>query len=146
MKNHQALLTFTMQPTQIKPCMKDFISWFPNLQKVLSKAVLSVSVFKQIIASNQKIERLRKIWMEKLKCRIDFCKEKKNYLFLVSTVYGTRSNEAKLDQRRFRLDVRENSLTAVLINHWNSLRWENMSSPWLQLFKDRLKNYLWGVD
>lgn len=55
--------------------------------------------------------------MEKLTHRIDFCKEKKNYLFLVSTVYGTRSNEAKVDQRRFKLDVRENSLIVVLINH-----------------------------
>lgn len=54
--------------------------------------------------------------MEKLIHGIDCCKKKENYLFLVSTVNRTRSNEAKLDQRRFRIDIRENSLMVVIIN------------------------------
>lgn len=55
--------------------------------------------------------------MEKLIHGIDCCEEKENYLFFVSTVNRTRSNEAKLDQRRFKIDIRENSLTVMIINH-----------------------------
>lgn len=76
-------------------------------------------MLRQIIACNQKIERLRKydLTMEKLIHGIDCCKKKENYLFLLSTVNRTRSNQAKLDQRRFRIDIRENSLMLVIINH-----------------------------
>lgn len=76
-------------------------------------------MLRQIIACNQKTERLRKydLTMEKLIHGIDGCKEKENYLFLLSTVNRTRSNQAKLDQRRFRIDIRENSLMLVIINH-----------------------------
>ena len=76
-------------------------------------------MLRQIIACNKKIERLRKydLTKEKLIHGIDCCKEKENYLFLVSTVNRTRSNEAKLDQRRFRIDIRENSLMVVITDH-----------------------------
>lgn len=78
-------------------------------------------MLRQIFACNQKIglERLRKydFIVEKLIHGIDFCEEKENCLFFVSTVNRTRSNEAKLDQRRFRIDIRENSLTVMIINH-----------------------------
>lgn len=76
-------------------------------------------MLRQIFACNQKIERLRKydFIVEKLIHGIDCCEKKENYLFFVSTVNRTRSNEAKLDQRRFRIDIKENSLTVVIINH-----------------------------
>jgi len=47
---------------------------------------------------------------------MDCCKEKENYLLLVSAVNRTRSNEAKLDQRRLRIGIRENCLMVVIIN------------------------------
>lgn len=93
MKNYKALLTVTMQPTWIKPCMKDFISWFPNLQKVLFLLLhLSVEMLRQIIACNQKIDRLRKydLTVQKLTHGMDCCKGNENYLFLLSAVNRTR--------------------------------------------------------
>lgn len=52
---------------------------------------------------------------KKLLHGIHWCKE--NRFLLASTMNRRSSNEAKLYQRRFGIDIRENSLMVVIINH-----------------------------
>lgn len=55
--------------------------------------------------------------MEKLLHGIHWCKEKENQFLLESTTNRRSSNEAKLYERRFGIDIRENSLMVVIISH-----------------------------
>lgn len=76
-------------------------------------------MLRQITACNKKTERLRKydLRTEKLLHGIHWCKEKENQYLLASTMNRRSSNEAKLYQRRFGIDIRGNSLMVVIINY-----------------------------
>lgn len=76
-------------------------------------------MLRQITACNENIERLRKynLRMEKLLHGVHWCKEKENRFLLASTMNRKSSNEAKLYQRRFGLDIGENALMVMIINH-----------------------------
>lgn len=76
-------------------------------------------MLRQITACNRKTERLRKydLRIEKPLHGIHWCKEKENQFLLASSMNRRSSNEAKLYERRFGTDIRENSLMVVIINH-----------------------------
>lgn len=65
---------------------------------------------------------------------------------LFSLAHGrTRNNGLKLQGSRFRLDIRKNFLTVRVINRWNSLPREVVSSPSLEVFKQKLDSHLSGM-
>ena len=55
----------------------------------------------------------------------------------------TRSNGLKLQQGKFRLDIRKNFLTSR--KHWNRLPREVMDSPALDVFETWLEKALVGM-
>ena len=50
----------------------------------------------------------------------------------------THSNGLKLQEARFRLNIRGNFLTVRAVQQWNQLPWEVGSSPTLEAFKRKL--------
>ena len=57
----------------------------------------------------------------------------------------TRSNGPKLQQGKFRLDIRKNFLTRRVLKLWNKLPGEVSKSPSLEVFKAELDKALAGM-
>jgi len=49
-----------------------------------------------------------------------------------------RENGYKLEEGRFRLDIRKKFLTVRVVGHWNRFRREAVNAPSLKAFKARL--------
>ncbi|KFV62990.1 hypothetical protein N307_08514, partial [Dryobates pubescens] len=51
-------------------------------------------------------------------------------------------NGSKLEQGRFRLEIRKKPLTVRVVRHWNRLPREAVDAPSLEVFKARLDEAL----
>ncbi|KAF7243358.1 Collagen alpha-1(XXIV) chain [Varanus komodoensis] len=72
-------------------------------------------------------------------------KEEGQDLFLLMPECRTRNNQFKLQQPRFRLDIRKNFLTVRAIQQWNQLPREVVGAPTLETFRKKLDSHLSGM-
>jgi len=70
------------------------------------------------------------------------CQEDGSRLFSVVPSDRTRSNEHKMKNRKFRLNMRKNFFPLRVMEHWNRLPREVVESPSLEIFKTRLDKVL----
>ena len=66
-------------------------------------------------------------------------------LFSILPECRTRDNGLKLQEARFRLDIRKNFLTVRAVRQWNQLPREVVGSPTLEAFKRQLDSHLSGM-
>jgi len=65
-------------------------------------------------------------------------KQEGDQLFTCSGSDRTRENGFELKVGRFRLDIRRNFFSKMMVRHWHMLLREAVGSPSLEAFKDRL--------
>ena len=68
--------------------------------------------------------------------------QKEDWLLTQSDNNRTRESVYKLEEGRFRLDVRKKFLTQKMVWHWHRLPREAMDAPSLDVFKSRLDGAL----
>ena len=70
-------------------------------------------------------------------------------LFLVVRSYRTRSNDIKLEHRKFRSNMLKKFFMVRMTEHWNKLPRELVESPSMEIFKTHPDKYLcdllWGT-
>ena len=62
--------------------------------------------------------------------------------FIKACSDGTRGNGFKLEECRFRLDIRKKFFTVKVVRHWNRLPSEAVDAPSPEAFKARLNGTL----
>ena len=66
-------------------------------------------------------------------------------LFQLAAEDRTRGHRLKLHAERYRLDIRKKFFTVRVVQGWNQLPREVVSSPSLEVFKKKLDEYLSGI-
>ncbi len=73
---------------------------------------------------------------------ISFPGKAEEELFIRAGSIRTRRNIFKLEEDRFRLDIRKKFFTVRVVRHWNRLPSEVLNAPSLEAFKARLDGAL----